>query len=200
MASLQEARGDIKMVVNRRQQAFVAGGFTDVNNFCPALSTAEMYNIKTNTWSYVDDLSIPRGDMSLIVIDHHLIALGGETQIDETCPETIDPGESTVVMDDVEILDHNGHWEVVASIPDPLFRAEAVSVDNRIFIFGGQKAYNKTCRCYDTSDDIVLLLEEEGGMAHEDSPTVSPSVAFEVVTSSFLTVTLVLFAAFGAFI
>jgi hypothetical protein len=196
MAPLQEARGDIKMVANHRHQAFVAGGFTDVNNYCPALSTAEVYNIKTNKWTYVDDLSIPRGDMSLLLLDHHLIALGGETQIDSTCPDTIDPGESTVVMDDVEILDHDGHWKTVASIPDPLFRAEAVSVDNKIFILGGQNGYNKSCRCYDTSDEIVMLLE---GDEHEHSPTLSPSVAFEAVTSS-LSVAVALFVGFNPFV
>lgn len=164
---LQEARGDIKAATNGKGQAFVAGGFTDQNGYCPPLRTVEQYDIASMTWTYLDELKSARGDKALVEIDGHLVAIGGETQLALNCEDKHDPGEATVVIDDVEILNDEGMWQIVASIPDSRFRFDAVAVDNKIYTFGGQNGYDKECQCYATSDEILVVtdLEDEGGMS-----------------------------------
>lgn len=175
VAYLQEARGDIKVDTNNAGAAFVVGGFTDQNNYCPALASAETYDVASNSWSSLDDLSSPRGDMSVVELEGRLLAIGGETQVDLTCTLTDpDPGEGTVVMDDVETLDDNGTWITVASIPDAKFRFDSASVGNKIFAFGGQRSYNKTCTCYPISNEILVFTEQSGS---DGSGSNAPSAA-----------------------
>jgi hypothetical protein len=53
MASMFEARFDIKATVNSIGQAFVAGGTTHRNDYCPPLRTVEMYTIRpTNIFTW----------------------------------------------------------------------------------------------------------------------------------------------------
>jgi hypothetical protein len=178
VASLQEARGDIKVDTNNMGAAFVVGGFTDQNNYCPPLATAEKYTVASNSWSSLDDLSSPRGDMSVVELEGRLLAIGGETQVDLTCAITDpDPGEGTVVMDDVETLDDSGTWITVASIPNSRFRFDSASVGNKIFAFGGQNSYNKACTCYPITNEILVFTEQSSGSTGT-APTPAPSAAY----------------------
>jgi hypothetical protein len=158
---LQEARGDVKAVVNAQKGvAFIAGGFTDVNSYCPPLATVEEYNIEADAWTFLDELQSPRGDKALVELEGHLVAVGGETQVDANCViDNPDPGEGTVVIDDVERLNDQGIWEVVASIPDSRFRFDAVSIGDKIYTFGGQSAFDKECSCYPTADEILTFTD-----------------------------------------
>jgi hypothetical protein len=158
VAPLLEARGDFKAVADGQGQAYIAGGYTDQNGFCPPLATVEMYSIESNTWSSLPDLLTPRGDLALEELQGHLVAISGETQLDTNC-QIIDPdpGEAAVVVDDVQLLGHSDTWEVVASLPDAKFRFDTVSLGGRIFAFGGQSSYNATCQCYPTSDEILVF-------------------------------------------
>jgi hypothetical protein len=187
-APLQEARGDVKAVVNAEKGvAFVAGGFTDVNFYCPPLGTVEQYNIAADSWTFLDELKSPRGDKALVELEGHLVAVGGETQVDENCAiDNPDPGEGTVVIDDVERLSDQGIWEIVASIPDSRFRFDAVSIGDKIYTFGGQNAFDKECSCYLTTDEILIFTDGE------DKPD-SGAATMGMAAAAFMTAGLVFF-------
>lgn len=166
--SMQYARGDVASVFNQANNfAIVAGGFSHVNDFCEPLGSVEKYNVETNVWTSLDDLLKPRSDKVLIELDEeHVFAIGGERQIANICNltegDTPAPGEKTIAVDDVEILHlDNGDWESLADLEFNRFRFAAASYkeDNKFYTFGGQTAYNDTCQCFDTTDEVVVYTE-----------------------------------------
>ncbi len=124
----------------------------------------EKYEIASHTWTFLDDVNFPGGDKALVELDGALFTVVGEDQVDPTCAPTInppDPGEATVALDDVEMLDDSGSWTTVASIPHAWFRFDAEAVGSQIFVFGGQKAYNTTC-WRDSPRPTKFLFEPRG--------------------------------------
>ena len=173
VAPLQTARGDIKAVV-QNGMAYVGGGYTDANNYCPALASVEQYDMNSNSWTFLADLQSPRGDKALVALEGMLIALGGEAVVDPTCSvSNADPGEATVAVDDVEVLEENGNWETVASIPNAKLRLDAVAVGDTIYAFGGQNSYDASCECYTTSDEILIVNPDP--VDDNQSPTNAPN-------------------------
>lgn len=172
-APLLESRGDIKAVTDGTV-AYVSGGFTDTNGYCPSLDTVEKYTVATNTWEALPPLMTGRGDKALAILDGRLYALGGENQVQGNCGSNPLPGEQTVVVDDVEVFE-DGKWVVEASVPERRFRFEAVAVEEKgkIYTFGGQQAFNATCSCYRTTDEILYLVD-----AHDDSGSGSSAWSF----------------------
>lgn len=174
---LQVARGDIRAVTNDKGEAFVVSGFTDQNNFCAPLPVVEKYEIATDTWTYLEDVKSPGGDKALVELDGNVFTIGGEDQVDPTCSPTIDPpdpGEATVALDDVEMLEESGSWTTVASIPHARFRFDAEAVGSQIFVFGGQNAYNNTCQCYSASNEILVSTK---GSAPSSAPGGAPTTS-----------------------
>lgn len=160
IASLSEARGDVKAAVDANGMAHIAGGFTDANGYCPALSTSERFD--GTVWTSGSDLQFARGDKALVLLDGHLVALGGEKAIDATCANTNpDHGGRTVTIDEVEVLSAEGVWEEVASIPQARFRFDAVVVNDKLYAFGGQNSYDDVCKCFSSSNEIIVFTEEE---------------------------------------
>jgi hypothetical protein len=169
LAPMQFARGDVASVFNQANKfAIVAGGFSDANSFCEPLASVEKYDVETNVWTSLDDLLKPRSDKVLVELDEeHVFAIGGERQIANICNLTADGdtpevGEATIIVDDVEILHlDNGDWESLADLEFNRFRFAAASYkeDNKFYTFGGQSAYNNTCQCYDTTDEVVVYTE-----------------------------------------
>jgi hypothetical protein len=163
--------------------AIVTGGFTHANNFCAPLKSSEQYNFATREWSVLDDLSIGRGDKALVRVNddtstasdtqddsgehstqQRIYAIGGERQIENKCivtPEDApEPGEETVPVDDVEYYNiATNEWTVIEELPEFRFRFAAVGYNNTIYTFGGQYAFNKTCQCFPTSNDVILYTE-----------------------------------------
>lgn len=191
VAPLQVARGDIRAVANDKGLAFVVSGFTDQNEFCAPLPVVEMYEIASDTWTFLDDVKSPGGDKALVELDGHVFAIGGEDQVDPTCSPTVDPpdpGEATVALDDVEMLDESGAWTTVASIPDARFRFDAEAVGSQIFVFGGQNAYDKTCQCYSASSEILVSTEVHSPSSAPGGGPTKSSAQYNSVIAAFMCV------------
>jgi hypothetical protein len=140
MAPLIEARGDIT-AASDGTNAYLTGGFTDTNGFCAPLTTAEQYDLGSNTWSNLPDMDNERGEIVMVELDDHIYAMGGERQIEGICEltGTTDPGELTVGTKVVEVLENN-QWAVIDNFDDHKFRFAAVGVNGLIYAFGGQTA------------------------------------------------------------
>jgi hypothetical protein len=168
-APMAYARGDLASVLNDDNNfAVVAGGFSHVNDFCEPLGSVEKYNVETNVWTSLDDLLKPRSDKVLVELDsEHVFAIGGERQIANICNLTADgdtpaPGEQTIAVDDVEILHlDEGDWESLADLEFNRFRFAAASFkeESKFYTFGGQSAYNDTCQCFDTTNEVFKYTE-----------------------------------------
>lgn len=170
VAPLLEARGDITGVTaDDGLSAFVSGGFTDKNGFCNPLETAEEYNFAEDAWENLPPLLEARGEVVLTELNNSLYSLGGERQIEGICDITkkgADVGELTVGTDLVEILDHDGEWEIVSGFPNHKFRFAAISWNNTfIYAFGGQTAYDDACECFKTVNDVAVWGEGLGSSA-----------------------------------
>ena len=167
VAPLLVPRGDI-YAASGRTSASVGGGFTDANRFCFPLPSVESYNYATNQWSRLPDLLTDRGEIAFVDMDDHLYAMGGERQIKDICNVTgdTDPGELTVGTDVVEVLD-DGDWSVLDDFPNLKFRFAAVGVEKigLIYAFGGQTAWDDSCKCFKTTDDVQVFGEGLGASA-----------------------------------
>jgi hypothetical protein len=182
VAPLLVARGDIH-AARGPTTASVGGGFTDADGFCAPLPTVESYDFETNTWSYLPELTNERGEIAFVELDSKLYALGGERQIENICDITgdTDPGELTVGTDSVDVLDGT-EWKVLDEFPDHKFRFAAVGLDETglIYAFGGQTAYDATCECFQTTNDIQVL---SGLETHDSTTGGSSSSAVEMTFS-----------------
>jgi hypothetical protein len=170
MAPLAEARGDI-FAASDAEFAYLGGGFTDANQFCAPLTSAERYEFATNTWTSLPPLINERGEIVMVEWNGDIVAMGGERQIADICDLTgeTDPGELTVGLELVEVLSDGG-WKVIESFDDHKFRFAAVNVDGLIYAFGGQAAWDDDCQCFKTTDDIQIL-----GNGVTSAPTVTPT-------------------------
>ena len=159
---LLEARGDIKAYINEDGHAFVAGGFNHQINGCLPLDSIERYEVSRDRWSKEPERLIsPRGDMAFTAFDEQLVAIGGEQPFDLDCNvQSPDMAEDTRAVDTVELRDNSGHWEKIESIPEPRLKFDSVSVGKKTFVFGGENKYDKTCRCFKTTDEILVLEED----------------------------------------
>jgi hypothetical protein len=178
MAPLIEARGDIFAAFDA-SFAYLGGGFTDANEFCAPLATAEKYEFSTNTWTNLPPLPNERGEIVMVASGGHIYAMGGERQIDGICDltGTTDPGELTVGSELVESLEGD-QWNLIESFDDHKFRFAAVDVDGIIYAFGGQDAWDDDCECFKTTSEIQIL---------GDGVTSAPTMASGHVVSSFAT-------------
>lgn len=194
IAPLPTARGDTSSVTftnatSGDMYAMVTGGFTDTNEFCFALNTTDIYDIKTDTWiEWIDnnELIIGRGDKVLvrtthnsanqpIVGDQYIYAIGGERPIENICTVTkVDVGTETVPINDIEYYNvHDHEWMILnktsttissnsnITVLDERFRFAAVVDErtNKIYTFGGQVQFNSTCQCFPTTADVYVYTE-----------------------------------------
>lgn len=172
---LNEKRGDIDVAI-LDGDVYVSGGFTHEDEWSKPKNSVEKYNIETGRWSDVDSLNKERGDKQLVAIGGKVYALGGETKVDvSNVPEAdLNPGSGSEVLDSVEVLDptedvHGGmaEWRSLAGMPGQLFRFgaaewEVANVNGEkeegfIFVFGGQRGYNSDCKCFETSDKVMVF-------------------------------------------
>jgi hypothetical protein len=193
--SMQFARGDVASVFNEANNyAVVAGGFSHVNDFCEPLGSVEKYDVDTDAWTSLDDLLKPRSDKVLVELDEeHVFAIGGERQIANICNltegDTPEPGEQTIAVDDVELLHLDlGDWESLGDLEFNRFRFAAASYkeDNKFYTFGGQSAYNETCECFDTTDEVVKYTENLDAIYGDTTNGSDPSSATGEKTSLFV--------------
>jgi hypothetical protein len=179
MANLSQARGGIQAYTNGEGFAYVAGGVDS----CPRLDSVEKYDIVGDSWSDESPLQNYRSDMALTSFDGRLLAIGGEAAFDDGCNggDSV-TGETTKVVNDVELLNDLGVWEMVPPIPVASFRFGGVYFAGKTYVFGGQVGYNADCQCYKTTDQVLIL--ESSGTPATDAPTVSPD-ALEPPTFCF---------------
>ena len=143
----------------------IAGGFTHLNRLCEALTTAELYNIQTDTWTQVAPLQHGRADKALVHLegdDGIFYAMGGERQVAGFCDLDVEPepGERTIPIDQVERYDQaTDRWSTVADLPEHRFRFAAVAEGNAVYTFGGQLAFDQSCDCFNATASIVVYTE-----------------------------------------
>ena len=210
--SLGSSRGDIDVAIVNGD-VYVSGGFTHENDYAAPKNSVEKFNIATQTWSEVDALNEERGDKQLVALNGKVYAIGGEAKIDTVGvkeSELPELGARSEVLDTVEVLNpkedvHAGlaQWKALAGMPGQLFRfaAESWTVegeeDGYIFVFGGQVGYDSDCKCFRTSDKVLVFdvahaveleEEEEEEMKTKSGASMLPRAfsAFAVVISTLL--------------
>lgn len=175
---LRTKRGDIDAAVVDGA-VYVSGGFTHENDWAHPLNSVERFDPAVGQWSTVDALNDERGDKQLVALGGRVYALGGEQKVDVSgvpAAELPELGARSELLDSVEVLDpaedvHGGlaQWRSLAGMPGQLFRfaaAEWEADGEFIFVLGGQVAYNVDCKCFRTTDKVMVFdvnhAEEEG--------------------------------------
>jgi hypothetical protein len=177
-APLKIARGDISSTVdNAGTYAVVSGGFGTTNSFCAPLAEVELYDFEKDSWQFIAPMKYLRADKALVELNGNIIALGGERQIENMC--IIDepaPGEKTLAVDDVEVLnmetlDGGSEWITLQDLPANRFRFAAIGLDveNAIYTFGGQWDYDTSCQCHRTTAQVVIYDATEIAYDHDES-------------------------------
>jgi len=166
VGDLNEERGDIFGVSSKDgTKAYVAGGFTH-NNWCKPLTSAEEYDVTSETWSPLPDLVDARGEIALVENNGHLYAIGGEGPLDEgiCASNNYTIATKTVATDRIEILnDGETAWKILEDFPEERFRFAAVGVeeDDVIYTFGGQVKFDASCQCFKTTDKVFVYGKPE---------------------------------------
>jgi hypothetical protein len=143
---------DIQAVNDGVGSVIIAGGYSHVN--CTALTGLYRYNYAGNGWNPEEYLQQGRAEMAAAFLEGHYLAIGGETEYDDMC-FAVGPEEQTgIVRDTVETLD--GTFIFDTPFPMPRFRAQALTVGNQIFVFGGQDEYDENCDCYPNTNEIIV--------------------------------------------
>lgn len=165
-ADMLATHGDISATTFNDTHAVITGGYGSTLTFCAAEGDVEMYDFATETWSSLPSLVEARGNAVLAEVDGRLLIFGGERPPENICSvESIEPGDRTIAINEVEVLNVDNDtagWTVLADFPAHRFRAAGVAIKelSQVIIFGGQDAYSNDCQCYRTSDQIVVYEEE----------------------------------------
>ena len=173
-------RGDLTAVASSdNSYAVVTGGFGEEEGFCAPLTDVERYDFASDQWTEIAPLNHGRGDKALVAFKNHIFAMGGERQIINICELSDEPavGEKTIPVDDIEVYhEENNSWETLLDLPNHRFRFAAVGFDdlNSIFLFGGQKSFDKSCECFRATDEVFAFAEGD------DEELPFPSGAFSV--------------------
>jgi len=180
-ADLLQGRGDIHAVSSQDgTKAYVAGGYAGM---CQPLTSAEVYDLETDTWSNAGDLLKARGDGAMVEADGTIFAIGGEINHPDQCaaPELVPPlSHQSLAVNDVEAFEYasslgtDPEWVDVANIPEFRFRFSAASWPSTgvAYAFGGQTSFDESCKCFPTTDEITaidagILLTVGGGVTEE---------------------------------
>jgi len=106
----------------------------------------------------MDGLEVGRADKALVAVNGLIIAMGGETK--SACDG--DPAHATKPINDVEVLKVrrdgiDAEWENMHPLPDDRFRFTAAPdpESSSVYVFGGQKFFDKDCNCFATSDLVL---------------------------------------------
>ena len=111
-------------------RGYVFGGFTHENYFAMPVGHLESYDAELDKWTSLPSMKTVRGDKAGAVLHDRFHVIGGETK---------DTQGNSVPIKDVEVFDpSDGSWQAEGDIPTERFRFMAASVDDTIYIFGGQ--------------------------------------------------------------
>jgi len=122
-------------IANRKDMEIYVVGGENINGF---LNSAEVYDIKTNSWKALPNLSEAKKNVSLCIFaDKYLYAIGGS---------------NANVLTTVEFLNLSDPkaWEkrVFTNFPDIEKCASLQIADNLLLIFGGKTGSKKTQTCF----------------------------------------------------
>lgn len=197
-----DGRGDVHaatIVQDGNTYAYVAGGFTHLDEWCNPLHGTERYDVAKDQWMELDDLSTARGDKSVVSLHSRVFVIGGEANTD--C--TKDPAQKTTPINQVEILDTSkggsaAEWVLAEDIPNDRFRftAAAVPAQNSIYTFGGQKYYNPSCDCFATSDLVIVYKDEIETYGDDDDDRMSTGAIVGITLAAVAGVMLLVFVVY----
>jgi len=151
IAPMTVTRGDFAVVEGDGDLVYAFGGWSDSNNFCTPLTSAEVYDPSADTWTAIADLEVGRGDKASGALHGRIFAVGGENQVSCDSSGSSVPLAAAAVTDVEAYNPSTDKWEVVADMPESAFRFASATWKNTIFIFGGQKTarfcvkYNASC-------------------------------------------------------
>jgi hypothetical protein len=179
--SMSHARGDLggAMVTTKSNKTmmYTLGGFTDLNEYCSPLATVERYDIAANVWYSVADMLKSRGDLGAALLNQRIYTVGGETKTPTYCTNNVreDASSASLTVNDVESYDPNNNyfisnpfsssdstpWIDENDLFQSLFRSWAAAWPgtNTLYVFGGQQAYNQTCDCYLSSNNVYGFVD-----------------------------------------
>lgn len=135
--SMNSPRFVFRMIALNSQKALAAGG-QDLG--LTALSTSEIYDPATETWTATGPLNIARANYRLVKLsDGSILAIGGQTG----------EGNPVVQTSSIERFDEStGAWSIVGQLQEPLQNfALAYVDDSHIYILGGLVGDNVTKHC-----------------------------------------------------
>lgn len=163
-------RGDISSAMDVANGfVLVAGGFTHKNDFCEPHAHAELYNVRTDTWTTVASMEYARADKALVHLagDNGIFyAIGGERQVSGFCELDVkpEPGERTIPLFEVECFNQTANtWTRVSNLPVHRFRFPAVSEGDKAYGFGGQFGFEQSCDCFKTTPEILVYTNLSSG-------------------------------------
>lgn len=110
---------------------FVVGGYASAN--APGLSTLEVYDPKTETWSSKADMPTARLWLSASAVNGKIYVFGGFQQFGSPPLKTV---ESYDVAGDT--------WETLAEMPTARKALSTVVVDGKVYAIGGATATDQT--------------------------------------------------------
>jgi len=184
---LSTKRGDIHVAVANNGDAYVAGGYTHENNFETPIKSVEKYDVATRTWSMIAPLNEERGDAQLVASDSNIYAIGGETNVgsfNSTSANTQFTPRINV-LDSVEVLDHGEEvWRYSESMPEQMSRFGAIGwvaeEESFIFAFGGQTTFNPSCRCFPSTEKVMVFSQID---VNEETVSSSPGDGADSIAS-----------------
>lgn len=141
------------------------------------MDSVERYSILGDTWLDVASLPTARADKAMVTYRGHTLSMGGERQVEDKCElEAPSPGELTIAVDDIEMLnDDDSTWEQLDPLPEHRFRFTAVVHDDAIYTFGGQQEYDEACNCLRTTDEVVSYMDVTPAEPEDENSDLSPS-------------------------
>ena len=147
-ASMETSRADHSAVVLQEHIYVIAGH--DASNVC--LNSVECYNPLTDQWSRISNLSKARSCAAATTAGQRMIiVVGGFGDMTEITMES-----SCEIYDPV-----TNQWNLVSSPGIPRAACSAVSIDDIVYLFGGENTANclNAVECFDIKKDIWYEIE-----------------------------------------
>ncbi len=121
---------------------YVAGGYNNTDGY---LSTANMYNESTDSWSDCTSMNYARGGLGLAAVNGKLYAIGGRNSSYSALSYVEEYNPTTNV------------WTAKTAIPAAMTDVSLAVYDNKIYVFGGRDINNcalNTVEIYDQSTNV----------------------------------------------
>lgn len=177
VADAPSSRGD-SIGVTIQGKGYVFGGFTHENKWEMPVGHLESYDIQKDKWTSLPSMKTMRGDKAGAALHDRFHVIGGETK---------DEKGNSVPIKDVEVFDPNdGTWQAEGDIPTERFRFMAASVDDTIYIFGGQGMLQGegATSFYPVLDTVEAFTEQRIGITNVDAASICSVAAMVVALSA----------------